>query len=53
MATTVIHKIARFTVGVAVAGMLLGQTGTAFASEDSTIAAAPPRHRPPPRSRCT
>lgn len=41
MATTTFRKIARVAVGVAVAGMVLGQTGTAFASEDGAVAATP------------
>jgi hypothetical protein len=40
MATTsAFRKIAHLAVGVAVAGMVLGQTGTAFASEDPAFGA--------------
>lgn len=37
-ATTIIHRIARVSLGLAVAGVVLGQTGTAFA--DTPVAPA-------------
>ena len=42
MTTNTLRNIARVAVGVAAAGMILGSTGTAFASEDSTAFTANP-----------